>query len=374
MGGAFVQQQDRHDAGHVCDELGVGQHEARQQRLLLAGGTERRFHILRPVAHGEVGAVWAFQRASCRPVPWTGLGKKSAVGIFQIRRHACRAGCKRLFQGAFQCDRRLGKRRIRGLLHDARQQTGQLAAGKRDSRASLRHLVLDRREIRHIPRSLFQQPVAGPHGAFEIVDAAAMTGVDRQHHSVQKSPTVGGRTGEEAVHGRGQPEDAGMVEECFGGLAGAVDADLSLAFRAGRSRLQTRTDPGLAQRTFKTGMHGPACRFGAGLRHRLVGRTAQAATGRQEGHRFQQVRLAGPVRPRENHMATVQGKIEGGVVAERVEPHGTQRYDRGRTAGGFGASLLCRGGHCTVLHAPRARDYRKGVSRGETYTRIGMST
>jgi len=62
MSGDFVEEEDGRFAAALGDQLRMGEHEAQQQRLLLARRRARRGHLLGSVEHHEVGPVRAFGR------------------------------------------------------------------------------------------------------------------------------------------------------------------------------------------------------------------------------------------------------------------------------------------------------------------------
>ena len=76
----FVGQQDRGDTGHAIHEPRVGQHQADQQRLLLAGRTQFRRHGLLAVGHAEIDAVRTRYRATGTAVDAWQVTGESADG------------------------------------------------------------------------------------------------------------------------------------------------------------------------------------------------------------------------------------------------------------------------------------------------------
>ena len=65
-------------------------------------------------------------------------------------------------------------------------------------RASSKHAVLE-------------QAVALAHGALEMADARAVAGIEAQDQPVEKAAALGGRAGEQAIHGRRQPDHLDVV-------------------------------------------------------------------------------------------------------------------------------------------------------------------
>ena len=71
----LVQQQDRRCAAAVGDQLGMREDEAKQQRLLLAGGAARGGHVFRRVSDREVLPVGANRGATGGSVAAAGRAK-----------------------------------------------------------------------------------------------------------------------------------------------------------------------------------------------------------------------------------------------------------------------------------------------------------
>jgi hypothetical protein len=68
MGGNLVEEQDRRFAAALGYEDGMGEHQAEQQRLLLAGRGARGGHALAAMGDGQILPVRAFGRTSRRNV------------------------------------------------------------------------------------------------------------------------------------------------------------------------------------------------------------------------------------------------------------------------------------------------------------------
>ena len=64
MGGDLVEEEERAPAGSLGDEVGEGQDEADQERLLLAGRGESGGLVLADMGDGKVGAVRAGEGAA----------------------------------------------------------------------------------------------------------------------------------------------------------------------------------------------------------------------------------------------------------------------------------------------------------------------
>ena len=70
------------------------------------------------------------------------------------------------------------------------------------------HVGLEACEPDGIGAGFLEQQVALAHDFFEDSDAGGMLGIEGGHQPVEKAPAVGGRPGEQAVHGGGEPEHA----------------------------------------------------------------------------------------------------------------------------------------------------------------------
>ena len=68
MGGDLVEQDDRRHAGETRDKTGMGEHDAEEQRLLLAGRGVGGGDALRPMDDGKIGEVGSLKRAASRTV------------------------------------------------------------------------------------------------------------------------------------------------------------------------------------------------------------------------------------------------------------------------------------------------------------------
>ena len=144
---------------------------------------------------------------------------------------------------------------------------------------------------------------------------------------VQEAAAVGGWADEEAVHRRRQPENPQMIEKLVGRPSlRAVDAHLA-ASRIGAGT-GSRADLDFA-------LHAPDLGEDreAGLRSgpdRVgIDRPAQAASGRQQRKRLEQVRLSRPVLAGKHDMAAVGYERRGFVVPEGGELDAVDRDPAG---------------------------------------------
>ena len=140
------------------------QDNADQQRLLLAGRREFGRHVLRLVAHGEVGAMRSLQRAPGGAVAVAPIGQRAAIDLLDFdRRH----DMDQLFQRALQCQHRLREGTFGGKTGDhRRQQPHHFGPRRRDGHGGLGHLRLDRLEPPVVAGAFSKQAVAAPHRLF----------------------------------------------------------------------------------------------------------------------------------------------------------------------------------------------------------------
>ena len=171
----------------------------------------------------------------------------------------------------------------------------------RDGHTCLGHDALEAVEAGGLAHVLGQQPVALLHGALELADARPVAGIEAGDQPIQEPAPLGGGPGEQAVHGRRQPDHLDMVGERAGSrLILAVDAHDAAAaatgLRAGRS---PGADIDGAMRRAQVRGHRPA--GFADLGQLLVRRAAQALAGGEQRQRLEQIGLAGAVGPAQHH-------------------------------------------------------------------------
>ena len=170
--------------------------------------------------------------------------------------------------------------------------------------------------VRIGPRFL-QQPVARAQRPFQRIDAAAMLGIDREHQPVEEAPPLRWRAGKQRVHRRNEPDHAHMIGKGRGrrdrlpvdpvfALARGVILDGALDAGAKRGEPQRALDFG-----------GDRPRAVAFAKRDLVERRSpQAAAGRKEGNRFDQIGFAGAVRPDQHDRFRVGFERGRVVIAE----------------------------------------------------------
>ena len=126
-------------------------------------------------------------------------------------------------------------------------------------------------------------------------DARAVIGVDRQHQPVEKTAPLARRTDEQPVHRRRQPDEAHVIGEgARRGDRRAVDAVEPLGRPVAVARLEA--DAELMDRAVVLDLDRD--REAAGAADPRAGRklgAAQAAAGREQRQRLEQIGLAGAV-------------------------------------------------------------------------------
>ena len=315
MGGDLVEQDQRRDPAHRPHQPGMGQHEADQQRLLLAGRGGRRRHVLGAVAHDEVAGLRPRQGAPGRTVPRAAAREGEAEAILRLDRRPDR---DEVVEVAFEPQRRPRERlRVVARLVDQPIQAFRgLAAGKSHGDPEFGDLALDRIEPAAVVRTLLEQAVARAERPLHRRDAGAVAGIDREHEPIEEAAAVAARPAKQAVEVRSQPDHAQEFREGDRrGRAGPVDpaqpADAAVEAR----RLASGAEAMLAAVACQGQGDGEAS--GTLLaRHRGEFGPAQAPAGGEQGDGFEDVGLAGPVLAHERDEARRQRQVEVGVVAE----------------------------------------------------------
>ena len=190
------------------------QHDADQQRLLLAGRAEFGRHRLGAVAdeRGRSGAgpssVRPAARSRSRPAAsaWRKLSSISTAGawptIASSEPDRARSACGKGLAGSLS------------IMAASSRTISARAAAMAVPDSS--HLRLDRLEPGPVARSFGEQPVAAAHRLLVVLRAPAVAGIDRQHQPVEEAAAVAGRAGEQRVHRRRQPEHAQPFEQVVG--------------------------------------------------------------------------------------------------------------------------------------------------------------
>ncbi len=152
--------------------------------------------------------------------------------------------------------------------------------------------------------------------------------IEPQHQPVEKPPPPGGTLDKQAIHLRRQPQHAEPLAErrlAAGRLA--IDADHA-AFAAGSIPAGADADSAAARLDGRRDSPAPSAGLGRatgqarGLKAHVAPidlaepGMAQAAPRRQKRHRFQQVGLAGAVRPGHHHRPRVEIEPGRAVIAK----------------------------------------------------------
>jgi hypothetical protein len=90
MRGDLVEQQDRPNAAAIGDQLGVGEHETEQERLLLSGRASRGRHMFGSVHDGKILTMRPFDGPAggciARAVPLKDCSEVALLPPFESNR------------------------------------------------------------------------------------------------------------------------------------------------------------------------------------------------------------------------------------------------------------------------------------------------
>ena len=208
----LVEQQHRREAGHLGDQTRMREHEADQQRLLLAGrgfgGGDAFLRIDRPKGRSDAG-----RRASARR-------RHRARDSRAARRDSAPRPRRRDAPGSAVSIQPSSAISASGNAESAARSRARPRAGARFPRAvratataSLGGLVLDGVEPVRIGPRFLEQPVARAQRPIERVDPAGMLGIDRERQAIEKAPPLRRRADEQRIHRRHQPDHAQMIGE-----------------------------------------------------------------------------------------------------------------------------------------------------------------
>ena len=309
----------------------MGEDEADQQRLLLAGRGRRGRHVLGAVAHDEVGGLRADKGAPGGAVAGAAVAQERAVAVLRVdgrqgrrraRRSRPRGRASRTGKG--EASSRVARIR-RGEALD------RLAPGRRDRDAELGDLALDRVEPGRVVGALLEDAVARAQGPFESVDARAVLGVDREHEPVEEAAAVAGGAAEKSRRDRAsarRPADGrrrpGASRPAAPSMRQSRDARPSP-----RRRLEAGAEAMLAIRVVERDRDGEGA--GAAVpRHLGELGAAQAAARREQRQRFEEVGLAGAVLADERDERPRDRKIERRIGAEILKDEARGRGVRRR--------------------------------------------
>ena len=256
---------------------------------------------LRRVDHGEVGEMRPVERAAGGGVARAIVAQHRAIAVLDLDRRHGRAPAPRSSRRARS--RRTERRRSDRCAPRARRQAGCTASARAAATATASSAVSCSIASSQCGSGcgFSEQPVARAQRAFERVDPRAVLGVDRQHQPVEEAPPLARparRTG------RPSPAPARATRRWSAKAAAEATGSRSMRhLRAARVVAGRRLDAGAErrepERALDLGRHRPgAVALAEGD---LVERgAAQAAPGREQRDRFEQVGLAGAVRADEH--------------------------------------------------------------------------
>ncbi len=186
--------------------------------------------------------------------------------------------------------------------------------GERDGKLS--DLVLDGVEPARIAHAFLEQTVARAQRALEGRDTRAVSGVDRKHQTVEKTPPLAGGTEKKPIHFRHQPDDAQVLGKLHRGRdvfmrdAGAANGRFVL-----RRRVDAGAEPHFAFGAIDRRRHRPGTVTVAGGRV-LQCRAAKAAARREIRDRFENVGLARAVLAKKDDRTFAESEIGTSIGAE----------------------------------------------------------
>ncbi len=286
MDGGFVEQEEGGEAAVLGQQGGVGEDDADQHGLLLAGAGVGGLQAGGFVGEVHVGAM----SAQCAGAGG-GVGG-AAAGVFLAQSGFDGQG-GRLFELGGD---RVGQRDA-GAGEGVRRQRGGVEAGDegaacgREGDGVAGHLFLEAGEPGRVGAAGGEQAAAAGHGGFVGGGLSGVAGFQRPDEAIEKAAAAGGAFLEQLVHLRGEPDGGGAGGEL--GLAarlGAVEPEHPAAIGAlgagadvgGEIRVGEAAGDGPMPRAV---MPGEVADLGAG----------KAAAGAEQGDGLQQVGLAGAV-------------------------------------------------------------------------------
>ena len=212
MGGHLVEEDEGREPAHGPHQTGMGQDEADQQCLLLARGSGGGGHVLGAVPHDEIGGLRSDQGSARGTVAVPALHQSAAEAILRLQGRPDR---DEVVEVALQPQRgpREGRSIVPRLGNQPIEALHGLAPGKRHGDPELGHFALHRIEPAAIVRPLVEQAVARPKGSLHRRDPGTVAGVNGKDQTVEKTAPVAGRSAEQAVEIRRQPDDAQKLRE-----------------------------------------------------------------------------------------------------------------------------------------------------------------
>ena len=144
-----------------------------------------------------------------------------------------------------------------------------------------------------------------------------MRAVDGEHQAIQETPALGGRPAEQSIHRGRHPHHAHVIGEgSSGGNRLAVDPALAGNRRFLRDGpLDAAAECRKAKRAFKIRSDRPRS-VAFGKRDLVERRAPQPASRRKKRDRFDQIGLAGAVRPHQHDHLRIDAEACGAIAAE----------------------------------------------------------
>ncbi len=211
--GDLVEQDDGGKSRHCGDEPRMGEHKTDEKRLLLARRGPPRLDVLGAVPNQEVGRLRTDEGAPGGPVARAASAQPVAVEILDVDGGASRELClERAFEregGPREGRRGAGPRR-----DNCCEAVHRLAPCGGHGDAGLGNLPFDRVQPSRVGTLVLEQAISRPQGTLKRVDTRSVSGVHRQHETVEEAPSIAGRSGEKAVQRRREPDEADVVGEC----------------------------------------------------------------------------------------------------------------------------------------------------------------
>ncbi len=211
VGGDLVEQEDRRLAAPLGDQFGVGEDQAEQQRLLLAGRGLRGRHLLGAVEDRQVLAV----RALGGPA---GRGVARAIGA---ERRSEVAGLP-----AFQRDRGAGEFVVGRIASRSSSAPTVRVARRRRSPRRARPSPAPATAARPRPSARRRAACCGRASPLRSGTMVRVAGLQREHEAVEEAPPFARAAGEQAVHRRRQPQHRQPFAKRVDRGGRAVDPDL----------------------------------------------------------------------------------------------------------------------------------------------------
>ena len=161
------------------------------------------------------------------------------------------------------------------------------------------------------------------HGALKLPQQRAVARIEATDEPIEEAPPVRGGPGEEAVHGRKQPDHLDVLRQDTGArLHRPVDVHDATGIAArvigapafGRAHREGSADVERAEGRDKARSDGPALRPHSSKL--WIGRAPQSLPRCQQGDGLQQVGFAGTIGACENDRARPQVELQAAIIAK----------------------------------------------------------